>query len=182
MKLYDCLIAPNPRRVRIFLDEKGIEIEKVEIDILTGQNLKPEFLEINPRGIVPVLELDDGTRIDEAAAIWRYFEESQPEPSLMGRTPLEKAQIECWERRADQDGMLSARDFIRNQVPVFSGRGHPGRNIDAQIDARIRTVCINKDRRRVLPAMLAAGVAAGLFDGAAEHERCGRHRRSPTGR
>lgn len=134
MKLYDCLIAPNPRRVRIFLDEKGIEIEKVEIDILTGQNLKPEFLEINPRGIVPVLELDDGTRIDEAAAIWRYFEESQPEPSLMGRTPLEKAQIECWERRADQDGMLSARDFIRNQVPVFSGRGHPGRNIDAQID------------------------------------------------
>ncbi len=133
MKLYDCLIAPNPRRVRILLDEKGIEVPKVEINILVGENLKPDFLAINPRGVVPVLELDDGTRIDEAAAIWRYFEEVQPDPPLMGRTTVEKALVESWERRADQDGMLSARDFIRNQVPVFAGRGHPGRGIDAQI-------------------------------------------------
>jgi len=133
MKLYDCLIAPNPRRVRIFLDEKGIEIPKQEVNILVGENLKPEFLAINPRGVVPVLELDDGTRIDEAAAIWRYFEETQPEPPLLGRNAKEKAMIESWERRADQDGMLSARDMIRNQVPVFTNRGHPGRSIDAQI-------------------------------------------------
>ncbi|NNL84034.1 MAG: glutathione S-transferase family protein [Myxococcales bacterium] len=133
MKLYDCLIAPNPRRVRIFLDEKGIEIEKQEINILIGENLKPDFLAVNTRGIVPVLELDDGTRIDEAAAIWRYFEETQPDPPLMGRNAREKAIVDSWERRADQDGMLSARDFIRNQVPVFVGRGHPGRSIDSQI-------------------------------------------------
>ena len=133
MKLYNCLIAPNPRRVRIFLDEKGIEIDKQEVDILVGENLKPDFLAINPRGVVPVLELDDGTRIDEAAAIWRYFEESQPDPPLMGRNPVEKAIVESWERRADQDGMLSARDMIRNQVPVFAGRGHPGRSVDPQI-------------------------------------------------
>jgi glutathione S-transferase len=133
MKLYDCLIAPNPRRVRIFLDEKGIQIPKQEVNILVGENLKPEFLAINPRGVVPVLELDDGTRIDEAAAIWRYFEEIQPDPPLIGRDAKEKALIESWERRADQDGMLSARDMIRNQVPVFAGRGHPGRSIDPQI-------------------------------------------------
>ena len=133
MKLYDCLIAPNPRRVRIFLDEKKIQVEKQEVDILAGENLKPEFIAVNPRGVVPVLELDDGTRIDEAAAIWRYFEETQPDPPLMGRNPKERAIVESWERRADQDGMLSARDMIRNQVPVFVGRGHPGRSIDAQI-------------------------------------------------
>jgi glutathione S-transferase len=133
MKLYDCLIAPNPRCVRIFLDEKGIEIEKQEINILVGENLKPEFLAVNPRAIVPVLELDDGTRIDEAAAIWRYFESLHPDPPLMGRTPVEKAIVESWERRADQDGMLSARDYIRNQFPLFAGRGHPSRSIDPQI-------------------------------------------------
>jgi len=133
VKLYDCLIAPNPRRVRIYLAEKGIEVPAVEVNILTGENLKPEFLAINPRGVVPVLELDNGTRIDEAAAIWRYFEALQPEPALMGRTPEEQAWVESWERRADQDGMLSARDFLRNQFPVFAGRGHPGRATDRQI-------------------------------------------------
>lgn len=137
MKLYDCLIAPNPRRVRIFLAEKNIEIDKIEIDILRGRNLEPDFVAINPRAVVPTLELDDGTRIDEAAAIWRYFEEIQPDPPLLGRDALEKALIESWERRADQDGMLSARDFIRNQVPVFDGRGHPGRRGDAQITALV---------------------------------------------
>lgn len=137
MKLYDCLIAPNPRRVRIFLAEKGIEVPSEEIDILRARNLEPDFVAINPRAIVPTLVLDDGTVIDEAAAIWRYFEEQQPTPALLGTTPVEKALVECWERRADQDGMLSARDFVRNQVPVFDGRGHPGRRGDAQIEGLI---------------------------------------------
>jgi glutathione S-transferase len=133
MKLYDSIYAPNPRRVRIFIDEKGIALERIEVNILKGENLRPGFLAINARGVIPVLELDDGTRIDEAAAIWRYLEESFPTPPLMGRTPKEKAIIESWERRCDQDGMLSARDFVRNQMPLFAGRGHPGRRIDRQI-------------------------------------------------
>lgn len=137
MKLYDSVYAPNPRRVRIFADEKGIHLDRVEINILKGENLRPDFLAINPRGVIPVLELDDGTRIDEAAAIWRYLEEMFPEPPLMGTTPKEKAVIESWERRADQDGMLSARDFVRNQMPIFMGRGHPGRRIDQQIPALV---------------------------------------------
>ncbi len=138
MKLYSSIYAPNPRRVNIFAAEKGITtFERVEINILKGENLSPEFIAVNPRGVIPVLVFDDGTMIDEAAAIWRYLEESQPEPALLGRTPREKAVIDSWERRCDQDGMLSARDFVRNQMPVFNGRGHPGRQIDTQIPALI---------------------------------------------
>jgi glutathione S-transferase len=65
MKFYDCAVAPNPRRARIFIAEKGLDIPKVEVDIIGGENLKDEFLSVNPRGLLPVLELDDGTRFDE---------------------------------------------------------------------------------------------------------------------
>jgi glutathione S-transferase len=85
VKLYDMRVAPNPRRVRIFLAEKGIEIPRVEINIRSGENLKPGFLAINPRGVLPTLQLEDGTVIDESVAICRYFEELQPDPPLMGR-------------------------------------------------------------------------------------------------
>jgi glutathione S-transferase len=73
MKLYDCRVTPNPRRARMFLAEKGITLDTVEVDILGGENLQPPFLAINPRGLLPVLELDDGARIDEVMAICRYF-------------------------------------------------------------------------------------------------------------
>lgn len=69
MKLYDCTVAPSPRRVRIFAAEKGLDLQKVEVDLIGGENLQPEFLKINPRGVVQTLELDDGTRIDEVVAI-----------------------------------------------------------------------------------------------------------------
>ena len=92
MKLYDCKMAPNPRRVRIFVAEKNLQIPAVEVSIVDGENLKSEYLKVNPRGLLPVLELDDGTRVDETQAICRYLEETHPEPNLMGRTPLERAQ------------------------------------------------------------------------------------------
>ncbi|MCP5161356.1 MAG: glutathione S-transferase family protein [Hahellaceae bacterium] len=98
MKIYEMKVAPNPRRVRMFLAEKGIAMEYVQLDLGKGENLSPEFREKNPMAKVPVLELDDGTCISESMAICRYFEELQPEPALMGRTPLEKAQIEMWQR------------------------------------------------------------------------------------
>jgi glutathione S-transferase len=95
MKLYDNAFAPSPRRVRMFLAEKGLEIPRVAIDIAAGENLQAAFLAINPLGEVPVLELDDGTRLTESLAICRYIEALHPEPCLMGRTPLERARIEA---------------------------------------------------------------------------------------
>ena len=126
MKLYDCKMAPNPRRVRIFLAEKGIEIPKVEVSIVDGENLKPEYLRVNPRGLLPVLELADGTRLDETVAICRYLEETNPEPNLMGKSAVEKATIESWQRHMEFDGMTAVSEIVRNSIPVFSTRGLPG--------------------------------------------------------
>ncbi len=126
MKLYDCKMAPNPRRVRIFLAEKGVEIPKVDVNILEGENLKPDYLKVNPRGLLPVLELDDGTRIDETVAICRYIEETHPEPQLMGTDPLDKASVESWQRHMEFDGLSAAGEAFRNSASVFSNRGLPG--------------------------------------------------------
>lgn len=126
MKLYDCKMAPNPRRVRIFIAEKKLQIPAVEVSIIDGENLKPEYLTVNPRGLLPVLELNDGTRIDETQAICRYLEETHPEPNLMGRTTLERAQIESWQRHMEFDGMTAVSEVVRNSIPVFSSRGLPG--------------------------------------------------------
>jgi len=126
MKLYDCKMAPNPRRVRIFLAEKGVTIPTVEVSIIDGENLKPEYLRVNPRGLLPVLELDDGTRLDETVAICRYVEELHPEPSLMGVKPLEKAIIESWQRHMEFDGLAAVGEVLRNSFPAFSSRGLPG--------------------------------------------------------
>jgi glutathione S-transferase len=127
MKLYDMRVAPNPRRVRIFLAEKGIELPKVEINIRAGENLQPEFLAINPRGVLPTLQLEDGTIIDESTAICRYFEELRPDPALMGRTALEKAMIECWTRRIEFDAGQPVVDAFRNSYPPYAERAVPGK-------------------------------------------------------
>jgi glutathione S-transferase len=126
MKLYDMVKAPNPRRVRMFLAEKGIEVPCEQLDIAGGENLTPGYLAINPRGSVPALLLDDGTLIDESVAICRYFEELHPEPNLLGRTPLEKAQIESWQRHMEFDGMMSVGFVFRNVHPPFANRGAAG--------------------------------------------------------
>ena len=94
MKIYDFKLAPNPRRVRIFLAEKGLDIQLEEIDIMKGVNRQPEFLKKNPLGGIPVLELDDGKLLAESVAICRYFEELHPQPSLFGVGAFEKANIE----------------------------------------------------------------------------------------
>ena len=87
MLLHDMVKAPNPRRVRIFLAEKGIAVPSVEVDIPGGGNLAGDYLAINPRGVVPTLVLDDGRIIDESIAICRYFEALHPEPNLFGNDP-----------------------------------------------------------------------------------------------
>ncbi|MCR9194191.1 MAG: glutathione S-transferase family protein [Hyphomonas sp.] len=106
MKLYDYKAGPNPRRVRIFLAEKGVDVPLVEVDILKREQKAPEFLAKNPIGSIPVLELDDGTCISESVAICRYFEEMYPDPPLFGQTPLEKAMIEMWLRRVELNFMV----------------------------------------------------------------------------
>lgn len=126
MKLYDMQMAPNPRRVRIFLAEKQIDIPKIEINIIEGENLKEDFLKINPRGLVPTLELDDGTIIDESVAICRYFEEIHPEPNLMGTDPVSKATIESWQRHMEFDGVLAVGEAMRNTFPPFASRAVAG--------------------------------------------------------
>ena len=126
MKLYDCQMAPNPRRVRVFLAEKGVDIPKTEVSIIEGENLKPEYLAVNPRGLLPTLELDDGNRIDETIAICRYIEETRPEPNLMGRDALEKAQIESWQRHMEFDGLNPTGEMFRNSFDPFKNRGLPG--------------------------------------------------------
>ncbi len=119
-------LAPNPRRVRIFLAEKGIAVEREEVDIPSGGNLAPAFLAVNPRGVVPTLLLDDGTVIDESIAICRYFEVLHPEPPLFGRTAIEQATIESWQRRCELDGMFAVAGIFRNRSPGFAMRAMPG--------------------------------------------------------
>ena len=105
MKLYDYGQAPNPRRVRIFLAEKGIKVELEEVNILKRAQKAPEFIKKNPLGSIPVLELDDGTCISESVAICRYFETAHPEPPLFGQTPTEIAMIDMWLRRTELNVM-----------------------------------------------------------------------------
>ena len=101
MKLYEYESFPSPRRVRMFLAEKGINIPCEQIDVPAGEHRSPEYLSKNPDGVVPLLELDDGDYISETVAISRYFEENYPQMPLMGRTAEEKALIEMWQRRVE---------------------------------------------------------------------------------
>jgi glutathione S-transferase len=124
MKLYDYKMAPNPRRVRMFLAEKGISfqqagIEVVNVDIAKGETFSKEFKEISPYGGLPVLELDDGTRISESMAIIRYFEELYPEKPLMGTDAKSKALIEMWNRRLELGLYSSIAYAFRHGNPMW---------------------------------------------------------------
>jgi glutathione S-transferase len=122
MKLYEFTQAPNPRRVRIFLAEKGITVPNEQVNLAAADNRKPEFLAKNPMGGVPVLELDDGTFIAESVAICRYFEESHPEPRLMGVDAKDKAVVEMWQRRMEFEILSNTAGSFRNTSEFFKGR------------------------------------------------------------
>src|SRR5215204_3454804 len=109
--------APNPRRVRIFLAEKGIDLPETPVDIMKREHKSPEHRARNSLGQVPTLELDDGTTISETVAICRYFEEVQPEPALFGRTPVEKALVDQWIRRVEFVLMMPVGNFWRHAHP-----------------------------------------------------------------
>jgi len=122
MKLYCHALAPNPRRVRIFAAEKGIELVLEDIDILAGQSRTSEFLAKNSSGGVPVLELDDGSYLSESVAICRYLEGLHPEPNLLGRHLREQAEIERWNRRMELELFATIGRTFQNTSPIFQGR------------------------------------------------------------
>lgn len=121
MKLYESP-SPNARRVHIFMAEKGIEIERVVVDIRAGENIAGEYLAKNPAGRVPTLELDDGTFLAESVAICRYLEGMNPTPNLFGETPLEMATVEMWGRRAEINFMAEVAGAFRNITGFFKDR------------------------------------------------------------
>ena len=126
MKFYDMALAPSPRRVRMFIAEKGIEIPVVEVDLRGGEHLGAEFAKLNPWCTVPVLELDDGTCISEAIACCRYLEAAFPEPPLMGATPVEQGVIAMWEHRVEWDGFIAGSEVLRNSAERMQGRALTG--------------------------------------------------------
>ncbi len=122
MKLYDSAMAPNPRRVRIFLAEKGITVPVVAMDIGKAENRQSPFLAKNSLGGLPVLELDDGTCIAESVAICRYFEETQPNPPLLGTDAKDRAVVEMWQRRMELELFRNVTGCFQNTHAFFKGR------------------------------------------------------------
>jgi glutathione S-transferase len=119
MKLYDGGRAPNPRRTRIFLAEKGIDVPTEQIDLGALQQRSPAYTAVNPMQRVPALVLDDGTVITESIAICRYFEEIEPEPALFGRGALEIAMVEMWNRRLELHLLAGVSHVFRNSHPAM---------------------------------------------------------------
>jgi glutathione S-transferase len=117
MKILQTKTAPNPRRVRIFLAEKGIEVPYEEVDIIKGLKT-PEYTRLNPFQRVPVLVLDDGTPIAETMAICRYFDEIKPEPALFGKGAKQRALIEMWNRRMELGLLASVAQAFRHLHPA----------------------------------------------------------------
>jgi glutathione S-transferase len=122
MKLHDLKAGTNPRRLRIFLAEKGISLPTVQVDMNSGENRQPAYLALNPLGTMPTLELDDGTVLTESIAICRYFEELQPEPPLFGTSALERAQVEMWNRRLELELQTPIQHAFVHLSPFWQGR------------------------------------------------------------
>ena len=123
MKFYNS-IGPNPKAVRIFMAEKGIELPKVQVDLMGGENRKEPYLAKNPSGQTPALELDDGSVLSEITAICEYLDEVSPGPSLIGATPAERAQTRMWVRRIDLNIVEPMANGFRfaEGLPLFQNR------------------------------------------------------------
>jgi len=144
VRLFDFKRAPNPRRVRIFLAEKNIDIPKVPVNLFRMEQLSAEFLAINPGGTVPVLETDDGTYIAESIAICRYLELLYPEPPLFGTDAQSEALILMWNNICEAEGYSAVAEILRNLSPGFRHRVFPGPADIEQIPA-----LVERGRRRV---------------------------------
>ena len=126
MKFYDCQTAPSPRRARIFIAEKGLEIETVQIDLRNGEQFADTFRAINPACTVPVLTLDDGTVLTSTAGIRNFLEAAHPDPALMGRTAAERGRVADLQWRVETEGMAAIAEALRNSSPRMKGRAITG--------------------------------------------------------
>jgi glutathione S-transferase len=140
MRIYDSF-GPNPRALRMFLLEKGLELPRIAVDLLAGENRQPPYIERNPGGQLPALELDDGHVIAETVAIFEYLEERQPRPALIGTTSEERAETRMWQRRVE----LRITEHLYNGFRFAEG------------------IELFKGRMRVLPEA-AAGLKATVRD------------------
>jgi glutathione S-transferase len=135
MRFYDYPLAPSPRKVRLFIAEKGLEVPTVEVDLRARAQHDPQFLAKNPGATVPVLELDDGTCLTESLAICHYLEQVHPEPNLMGHDAKEQALVLMWTDIQTLEGYLGLAEALRNGHEAFKGRALGGPKSYEQIPA-----------------------------------------------
>lgn len=148
MKLYELAPSPSARRVGIFLAEKGIDIERVAVDIRGGENLSDEFRAMSANGRIPLLALDDGSYLCESVAICRYLDECYPgEGSLFGNTPLERARVEMWHRIVELDGLVPAFQAFRNLTRVYQDRENCVEAWGHESKARVQAFLPRLDQR-----------------------------------
>ena len=124
--LYDCATAPSPRRARIFLAEKGVAYDTVQVDLRNAEQLSSAYQTINPQCTVPALRTEDGAMLTDNAAITAYLEARYPQPPLLGTTPNEKAHIASWNWRVEFEGLLAVAEALRNSAPAMANRALPG--------------------------------------------------------
>ena len=166
MKLYDFTGAPNPRRVRIFAAEKGIDLELVPIDMSKGEHKTPEFLQKHPSGKIPALETDDGQFIGESVAICRYLEALQPEPNLFGRTPYELGRIEMHNRILELEFWTQiGTSWVNGPVVAKMAAGRFKQNPAAKetSDRNVHAFYQRMDRELAERAFMAGGLADDRF-------------------
>ena len=137
MLLYTYPPAPNPRRLHIFMAEKGIEIPTVQVDLAKGEQFREPLRSVNPSCTVPALVTDEGVVLAQVSAICDYLEELYPERPLLGRTPLERALVREWTHRIFLEGLMAIAEVFRNGNPAFAKRGLPGPLEIAQIPALV---------------------------------------------
>jgi glutathione S-transferase len=170
MRLFDFHRAPNPRRVRIFIAEKGIEVPVVEVDLFGMEQLTPEFRTINPGATVPVLETDEGTHLSECIAICRYLETLHPEPCLFGNGATAEAQVLMWNGIVEHEGFHAVAEMLRNWSPGFSNRVFPGPQEIAQIPELIERgrkrseQFFDRIEKRLLESQFIAGDSFSVAD------------------
>ena len=124
--LYDCATAPSPRRARIFLAEKGLAHDTVQVDLRSGEQLGEAYRRINPQCTVPALRTQEGLLLTDNAAIAAYLEARYPSPPLLGETPEEKAEIASWNWRMEFEGLLAIAEALRNSATAMANRALPG--------------------------------------------------------
>lgn len=164
MKLYDSLRAPNPRRVRIYLAEKGISVPTVEIDIIAREHLQAPYATAIPFGLLPALELDDGTVIVETLAICRYFETLQPNPPLFGVGALGVARVEMWTRLLEHEFMRHVANAFRHAHPAMAELEKPQIAQLAQVGRDKALVFLEKFDRELANRAYAAGDEFSMAD------------------